>query len=272
VRVTFGRFIRTPKGIVLLVLGALGALGAAGEGVSQVAVGLVSATATGLLLDGAILRVWKGRWVFPSGALLTALFVAMILGPQEPWYVAVVATAVGVTSKYVLRGHTANIFNPAALALVVVFYAFGTAQSWWGALASVGPFGLVAVMASGVFITDRVNKVPLVLSFLGSYYLLFTATAFLGDPAGVAELYRAPDLNAVLFFAFFMVADPPTSPPKYREQVVYGVIAATGSYAAFELLGAAHFLLVGLIVANAWEAWRRGRARARKPAREVAVA
>ena len=28
----------------------------------------------------------------------------------------------------------------------------------------------------------------------------------------VAEIFRAPDLHAVLFFAFFILTDPPTSP------------------------------------------------------------
>jgi hypothetical protein len=40
----------------------------------------------------------------------------------------------------------------------------------------------------GILITDRVNKIPLVLSFLGTYYALVTATAFAGQPAKVAEL------------------------------------------------------------------------------------
>ncbi|MEQ1690839.1 MAG: RnfABCDGE type electron transport complex subunit D, partial [Gemmatimonas sp.] len=112
------------------------------------------------------------------------------------------------------------------------------------------------------YITNRVNKMPAVLAFLGAYYLLITITAFVGDPARVAELYREPDVHAALFFAFFMVTDPPTSPPKPRDQITYGVLTAAASYAAFELIGAAYFLLAGLLVANVWEAWRRYRARA----------
>ena len=67
---------------------------------------------------------------------------------------------------------------------------------------------------------------PAVLAFLGVYYLLVTIAAFVGDPARVAELYRAPDLHAALFFAFFMVTDPPTSPPKHRDQIMFGAIVA----------------------------------------------
>ena len=88
-----------------------------------------------------------------------------------------------------------------------------------------------------------------------------TITAFVGRPAKVAALYRAPDLHAALFFAFFMVTDPPTSPPKQRDQLVNGAIVAVASYAAFELIGAAYFLLAGLLVANGFEAWRRWRSR-----------
>jgi len=106
-----------------------------------------------------------------------------------------------------------------------------------------------------------VNKMPLVLVFLGVYYLLFTATSFAVDPRTVAEIYRAPDLHASLFFAFFILTDPPTSPVKYRDQVFCGVLVAVASYAVFELSGAAHYLLAGVLVGNVWEAWRRASAR-----------
>ena len=166
-------------------------------------------------------------------------------------------SALAIVSKYPLRVRTANIFNPAALALVATFYVFNTGQSWWGALPELPPIALTLLFAAGVFMTHRVNKVPVVLAFLGSYYTLITLAAFAGNAAHVAELYRAPELHAALFFAFFMVTDPPTSPPKHRDQLIYGVITGVTSYAAFALIGAAYFLLAGLLVANVWEAWRR---------------
>ena len=81
------------------------------------------------------------------------------------------------------------------------FYIFGTAQNWWGALPE-APLAEVAVlMAAGLFVADKVNKLPGVLMFLGCYFVLVTGSAYLGDPASVAELYRTPDLQATLFFA-----------------------------------------------------------------------
>ncbi len=255
------RFFRRPKGLLILALLLVLGIAAPAEGVVRVVPGLLSAVLAAMVVDAPMLRWREGAWVFPDGALLTGLIVAMVLSPFEPWYVPAVTSALAVSSKYVIRTRSANVFNPAALALVVTFYLFDTQQSWWGALPEVAPAALVALFATGLFITQRVNKLPVVLSFLGVYYLLFTVAAFVGDPRGVAEVYRAPDLQAALFFAFFMVTDPPTSPPKHPDQIVYGAMVAVVSFAVFELLGAAYFLLAGLLVANAWEAWRRVRVR-----------
>ena len=166
-----------------------------------------------------------------------------------------------IVSSTLFRTRSANVFNPAALALVVTFYIFDTGQSWWGALTEATPAALLVLMASGIFIADRVNKLPLVLVFLAGYFLLFTVTAFVGSPRSVAEIYRTPDVQAALFFAFFFLTDPPTSPVKYPDQLVCGIIVAVVSFAVFEWVGAAHYLLAGVLVGNMWEAASRTRLR-----------
>jgi Na+-translocating ferredoxin:NAD+ oxidoreductase RnfD subunit len=130
----------------------------------------------------------------------------------------------------------------------------------------------VLLFATGIFISARVEKLPLVLCFLGCWFLLDTATAFLGFPDRVAELFRSPDLEAALFFAFFMVTDPPTSPPKPRDQPLYAAIAAVGSFVVLMTLGTVDYLLVGLLLANLWEAARRARARAQRPPKRARTA
>lgn len=261
------RFVRTPKGLVIIALVVLLAPASLGEGVARVTPVAAGAVVTAMAIDLLVLRWREDKWVFPDGALLTGLFVGMILSPHEPWRVAAVTAAIAIVSKYTLRARNANIFNPAALALVVTFYVYHTGQSWWGALPDLAAGWLILLFAVGVFITDRVNKTPAVLTFLGVYYFLFTTAAYAGDPGHVAALYRAPDLHAALFFAFFMVTDPPTSPPKHRQQVVFGALTAVVAFAVFQLLGWVYFLLAGLLVANAWEAGRRTlAARARRAA------
>jgi hypothetical protein len=86
---------------------------------------------------------------------------------------------------------------------------------------------------------------------------LFTVTAFVRDPQWVAEIFRPPDAEAALFFAFIILTDPPTSPAKYRDQIVCGVIVAGVSYGFFEWAGVVYYLLAGVLAGNVWEAWRR---------------
>jgi len=251
------QFFKTPKGLLTIILVLLAAISAPHEGLRVVLPGLVSASIAAALVDAAILRVKNKAWEFPSGALLTALIAAMVLRAQERWWVATITVVAAVLSKYIFRTRSANVFNPAALAVVASFFVFHTGQSWWGALTEVTPAAQVVLLAAGIFITDRVNKMPLVLTFLGTYFLLFTVTAFVGNPRWVSEIFRSPDIEAVLFFAFIILTDPPTSPAKYPDQVVCGVIVAVVSYSFFEWLGVVYYLLAGVLVGNVWEAWRR---------------
>ncbi|MGC1457162.1 MAG: hypothetical protein WA825_02665 [Steroidobacteraceae bacterium] len=237
---------------------SLTAIAAPGEGTREVVLNMGCATVIVGIVDLIIMRLRKNVWQFPSGAVLTAMIVTMVVRAQEHWYVPAVLSVVAVISKYAIRTRLANVFNPAAFALVSMMYLLPMGQSWWGALAEVSPTWLrVALVAGGIYIADRVNKMPLVLSFLGAYFLVFTATAYLGDPRRVAEVFRSPDIEAVLFFALIILTDPPTAPARYKDQWICGIIVAAVSYAVFEMFGVVYFLLAGALAGNVWAAWRR---------------
>ena len=251
------RFFRTPKGLMSLVLLGLLALAAPGAGLGVVAVPMLAAVVTATVLDGILIWLTRGVVEFPSGALLSALFIGLLLDPYTPWYAAAATVAVAINAKYLFRTRWSNIFNPAAIALVANYFLFGSGQSWWGALPDLPVPFILVLLATVVFIARRINKLPMVLTFLGVYFALFTAVSFAIDPAHLAELFRAPDANAALFFAGFMLTDPPTSPTRHRDQVIYGIIVAVASGIIFLTLGALWFLPGGLLVGNIWEAGRR---------------
>src|SRR5271167_3877440 len=156
------KFFKTPKGLLTIILVVLVAMAAPHEGIRVVAPGLVSAVIAAGIVDLFILRLRKRVWEFPSGAVLTALIVAMVLRAQEHWYVTTVTSVAAILSKYIFRSRTANVFNPAALAIVASYYVFHAGQSWWGAMPEVTPIFQVVMVAAGIFIADRVNKMPLV--------------------------------------------------------------------------------------------------------------
>jgi Na+-translocating ferredoxin:NAD+ oxidoreductase RnfD subunit len=148
-----------------------------------------------------------------------------------------ITSVFAVLSKYVLRSRSANVFNPAALAIVVSFCVFHIGQNWWGALVDLKPIAKIVMLAAGVFMVNLVNKMPLVVTFLGIYFAQFTITAFVSNPLPVAESFRTPDVDAALYFAFFILTDPPTSPAKYRDQLIFGAIVAVTSFVLFEVAG-----------------------------------
>jgi Na+-translocating ferredoxin:NAD+ oxidoreductase RnfD subunit len=253
----FVRFLKTPKGLLLVLLTATTLVALANQPFDDAAPAVLIAMAVAGLLDMAIIWVLRSEWEFPSGALLTGLIIGVILRPQEPTSVVVAVSVIAIVSKHVLRTRWSNVFNPAALALVVSSFLFSTGQSWWGSMPDFGLLGIIVMCAIGLFIADRINKLPLVVVFLGAYFALFTAASFLGKPLDVAEVFRTPDLQATLFFAFFMVDDPPTCPARYEDQIPFGLIVAVASFVIFIVVGAVYFLPAGLLVANAWESGRR---------------
>ena len=254
------RYVRTPKGLLLVVLLTLTAVSARVEGVRFVAPGVLSAVGAAVMTDLAVLRWRRRRWVTPDGALLTGLLVGGILSSFEPWYVAAAASFVGIAMKHLIRIGRANVFNPAAIGLVVVFHLLDTAQNWWGAMPAIVPSAAwPLLLASGILVAHRVNKLPLALAFTAAFFGLCTAGTFLVDPADMAEVFVAPDLLAIVYFACFMLTDPPTSPSRMRPQLVSGAVVAVVSVVVFMRSGAADYLLVGVLAGNVLEAMRRRR-------------
>lgn len=250
------RFLRTPKGQVLCIFGLFIAIAVPAEGAFSGLINVGAAIAAACLVD-VLYTYWESRrWIVPTSALLSGMIVAFILGTQEPWQVVAWVAGFSSVSKHVLTTDREHIFNPAALALLLSALLFDSGQSWWGALGDAPVGWIVVLLVTGAFIVDRLNKFPLVLTFLATYFVAFAA-ASITDAAGVAEMFRPPFVQSALFLAFFMLTDPPTSPNRVGDQVWYGLIAAVVASAS-QLLGAGQtFLLLGVLGANVWLATRR---------------
>jgi Na+-translocating ferredoxin:NAD+ oxidoreductase RnfD subunit len=249
-------FLRTPKGTLLAIFVGLFALAAAAVGWPIALPHMLAAVLGTSLTELAIQRFDRRPLAWPSSAILSGAIVGFVLGPSTPHAIAAAVGSLATLSKYIFATDRWHIFNPAALALLVSVPLFGTGQSWWGALPDLGwPFTLL-LLAAGAFVVDRINKFPLVLSYLGvSFALLFGLSAF--DSVTASELLRAPFAQATLFLALFMLTDPPTAPSRYADQIGIGLLVGIASVAA-QLLGAGQsYLLVGLLVGNVALAGRR---------------
>jgi Na+-translocating ferredoxin:NAD+ oxidoreductase RnfD subunit len=242
--------LHTAKGQMLTILMVLFAIAAPSAGGIALLPNLAGAVLAGCLIDFTWLAVSSRRVRFPTSALLSSLFVFGILSAQESWLAVAWTSAFAVLAKRILRTEREHIFNPAAIALVWAPIAFGSGESWWGALGDVSWLWIPALLVLGAFLIERLNKFPLVLTFLAVYFAFFTL-ASVSNPGAVAEMFREPFLQAALFLAFFMLTDPPTSPNRYLDQVWFGALAAVIAGVA-QLLGAGQvYLLIGILVPNA---------------------
>jgi Na+-translocating ferredoxin:NAD+ oxidoreductase RnfD subunit len=244
------RFLRSPKGLLLLVFLPLLVVGGVAQGWSTLVPHIFTAVAGACMLDVVLCRATRGTWEWPSGALLSGLIVAMVLGSDQPHWVVLAVAALATASKYLLRIRRSHVFNPAALALLVSIPLFATTQSWWGAPADLPWPWLMLLLGGGALMVDRLNKFSLVLAFLATYFGLFTLVGLLG-PNLVAEMFRPPFLHAALFLASFMLTDPPTSPIHERDQLWIGALDGLVCCGA-QLLGAGQaYLLLGVLAGNA---------------------
>jgi len=250
----FKKFIKTPKGLVVAVLAVLMIIGSI---YSRQFNGLINAGAaflTGLIFDLIIGKLRRNKRLLPDGAMISALIISLVLSSNAPVWQAVIITLIALASKHILVFNRKPIFNPAAFGLLVSIYLFHSNQSWWGGLSLLPSWFLIVLLAGGFMITKKVNKFPQVFAFLGVYYLFFDVITYFHFRNIGGEVFRDPFINSALFLSLVMLTDPPTTPAKYKDQMVFGLITAVVSVLDYTFLGGLSYLLIGLLVANAWKA------------------
>ena len=267
------RFFGTPKGLLIIVLLILAALAAASEGVRLAAPGLLSAVAAAVLIDAPILRAQIRRVGAPERRDPDR--TARGHGPQPAR--AVVCRPPARRPSPSSANTSSGRDRPTC--------SIRRRWPWWSPSTSSiparaggarcprsSPLALPVLLVSGIFIANRVNKLPMVLAFLGGYFLLFTATSFVGAPGRRRRDLPHPGRAGG---AVLRVLHPDRSADVAGEvsaiRCVCGAIVAAVSFAVFEWVGAAYYLLAGVLVGNVWEAWSRWRL-ARRRRRAAAVA
>lgn len=261
-------YLRTPKGLLIMVLLALAAIAYPLDGQAALLRLALSAGAA-VALDLALMYR-RRKLELPDSALLTGLIVSMVMSQTAPWFAPVLASALAIASKHLFRAKSGHIFNPAAAGLLVTAVLLSSEQSWWGGLGDLPSGFIVLVIAAGLLVADRVNKLPSVLTFTGVYFGLLTAASIFGTPLAVADTFREPMTGAAVYFAFFMLTDPPTTPARASDQVWFAIAVAVVSLICLALTSSAvYYLLIGLLAGNALEASRRWYVARSKKARAV---
>jgi len=154
----------------------------------------------------------------------TALSLTLLLR-SNGWELAALAGAIAIGSKFVLRLGGRHIWNPSALAIVVMVALFP------GAWVSTGQWGVSAWVAlfaagAGLAITRSAGRAAVPFLFLAAWAALaFGRAWWLGDPPAV-PLHQMSS-GALIAFAFFMISDPMTQPWHAGARAVW-VVATAG--------------------------------------------
>jgi ferredoxin-NADP reductase/Na+-translocating ferredoxin:NAD+ oxidoreductase RnfD subunit len=212
-------------------------------------------------------RLWGARGS-PESSIITALILALILGPVSPLagpkavLVVAVTGLVGIASKYLVAARRQHLFNPAAFAALFSGIAFGTFATWWVGSAPLLPL----VVIGGLLVVRKAGRLRLVGVFLAAFLVFMTALAAVnGLPADMAltSILFVLGQSSVVFFAVVMVTEPMTSPRTFPLQVVYAAIVAFLYQPQLTILGQNLTPEQALAAGNlfAWLAGPRGKKR-----------
>jgi Na+-translocating ferredoxin:NAD+ oxidoreductase RnfD subunit len=253
---TAKQWIKTPKSyvtitmIIFLLLASLEAHSVAGivNGIVAIFVSVV--------LDVLFCRFEKRKRIMPDGAVITGLIIALILGTTTSLAIVAATAFLAILFKHILIYKNKAIFNPAAFGLFLSILLFHTEQSWWGAFGDLSAWTIIVLLIGGYMVTNRVNKFQQVFMFLGTSFVLLLIMGLLhvGD---AADAFRPPFINATLFFGFFMLTDPPTSPAKTKDQIAYSFLVALVGTVIYGIFGGLMYLFIGLFIGNLYHVFKK---------------
>jgi Na+-translocating ferredoxin:NAD+ oxidoreductase RnfD subunit len=201
-----------------------------------------------VIVDLVFQRIRFEELRIPDAAIATGLFVALLLPPTVSFPLAAGLAALAVAIRHVLRFRGRPWFNPAAVAVLLGSFAFGTLPAWWVA---VGPYAQYVAPAVGLgLLAVGASRWRLPAAFLAAYAgFAILQHALLGASLDARVLVLQTLDPTTLFFALFMVPEPRSAPTDRDGQILYGAligIVAAFAPIAFPTTG----LLIALVLGN----------------------
>jgi hypothetical protein len=206
-------------------------------GLPQVAVTLAAAVGTQRLGDAWTGAPWRSG---AKSALISGLSLCLLLRTDALW-LAALAAAIAVGSKFVIRVRGKHVFNPTNGALIALLLT--TDLAW----VSPGQWGTAAAFAftmacAGMLVVNRAARSDVTLAFIAAWSaILVGRSVSLGEPLTI-PLHRL-ESGAFLLFSFFMISDPKTTPDSRIGRIAFAVLVAVGAwYVQFRLFRTNGFL------------------------------
>lgn len=158
------------------------------------------------------------KWGF--SVLISAFGICLLLRSNH-WSTHLLAAALAVGSKYVLRYRGRHFCNPSAFGIAAVLLLSGDAwlsPGQWGS----GAVLFFAILTLGTIVVTRVQKLDVSLAFLAGYagLMAWRQLWVLGWPAD--HFAHTLGTGSLLLFTFFMISDPRTAPAHPAARIAWG--------------------------------------------------
>lgn len=221
---------------------------------------LATLTAVGFVFHWLLVKLFKSAPSTESW-LITVLILFLILKPAEsvPQY-AVLALGVilATVSKYVLTYGNRHIFNPVAIALVILGLLGSGELFWW-----VGAqYLLPIVLAVGLLVVRKIHRFDTVLTFIAAALITYVISRGVSIDS-LAYLKTIFLSGPLVFFAMIMLTEPQTSPPTRKIRLVFAVIVGILFSLPFELKPFYTSPELALVIGNLFTLFASSRRRTR---------
>lgn len=190
----------------------------------------ITTTLVCLFFEAFLGWLFYRNWRFSIGALTTSFSLSFLLNySHESWFL-LIPPFLAIGSKYLFQLRGRHFFNPAmfgvSTSLLLSQELITAAPAYqWNGIANMAVFVL---MLGLLFVLPKVNRHWLVLSFLTMFTLQTALRAYIMryHLPFTTLFFGTLSSPSFLIFSFFMITDPPTSPPDRRNQIIVGIALA----------------------------------------------
>lgn len=172
------------------------------------------------IINEILAKVFKAP-VNSESVYITAFILCLILQPASSandYIFQALVSFLAISSKFILAIDHKHIFNPVAFGVAIGSLILNQQASWWIGILPMWPF----ILIGGLLIVRKIQRFDLVWSFLLVNYLLFLFYAITRQTNLISiTLLHVLDAQ-LIFFAFIMLTEPQTTPPKRNLRIIYG--------------------------------------------------
>ncbi|MBU1932131.1 RnfABCDGE type electron transport complex subunit D [Patescibacteria group bacterium] len=163
-------------------------------------------------IESLILFLKNKKITVTGSSVISGLIIGYVLSFDNPWWIFILASALAICSKYLIRANKKHLFNPAAFGIFLTLILFGASTQWRGA------YLWHILLPFGLYFAYKVRKFKVLIGY---------GLAALGLFGVQALLQRTPLLNIFgylsYFYIFIMVIEPKTMPLKPKGQLIFGI-------------------------------------------------